>query len=145
MSIKTLKNGPQKLLIIGPNPFISQSSPDHSPELIFHIMKSRDQTSVLLSVENTLWNFPTFKVLVHFEPDNSRKVKIHKRRIDLLEPTYKGLNVKLFTLLVRQLIYEVAETYSAMMDIKLDSLTSHTPANLAKLNGLVDSSISAFR
>jgi len=85
------------------------------------------------------------KVLVHFEPDNSRKVKIHKRRIDLLEPTYKGLNVKLFTLLVRQLIYEVAETYSAMMDIKLDSLTSHTPANLAKLNGLVDSSISAFR
>ena len=32
MSIKTLKNGPQKLLIIGPNPFISQSSPDHSPQ-----------------------------------------------------------------------------------------------------------------
>ena len=35
---------------IGPDPFISQSSPDHSPELIFHKMKSRDQTSVLLSV-----------------------------------------------------------------------------------------------
>jgi hypothetical protein len=32
MSIKTLKNGPQKLLIIGPNPFISQSSPDHRPQ-----------------------------------------------------------------------------------------------------------------
>jgi hypothetical protein len=32
LSIKTLKNGPQKLLIIGPNPFISQSSPDHSPQ-----------------------------------------------------------------------------------------------------------------
>ena len=36
---------------IGPDPFISQSSPDHSPELIFHKMKSRDQTSVLLSVQ----------------------------------------------------------------------------------------------
>ena len=48
--MKTLKNRPQKLLIIGPDPFISQSSPDHSPESIFHIMKSRDQTSVLLSV-----------------------------------------------------------------------------------------------
>ena len=35
------------MLIIGPDPFISQSS----PELIFHIMKSRDQTSVLLSVD----------------------------------------------------------------------------------------------
>ena len=32
LSIKTLKNGPQKLLIIGPDPFISQSSPDHSPQ-----------------------------------------------------------------------------------------------------------------
>ena len=30
--IKTLKNGPQKLLIIGPNPFISHSSPDHNPQ-----------------------------------------------------------------------------------------------------------------
>ena len=25
-------NGPQKLLIIGPDPFISQASPDHSPQ-----------------------------------------------------------------------------------------------------------------
>jgi hypothetical protein len=32
LSIKTLKNGPQKLLIIGPDPFISQPSPDHSPQ-----------------------------------------------------------------------------------------------------------------
>ena len=32
LSIKTLKNGPQKLLIIGLNPFISQSSPNHSPQ-----------------------------------------------------------------------------------------------------------------
>ena len=44
---KKWKNGPQKLLIIGPDPFISQSSPDHIPELIFHIMKSRDQTFVI--------------------------------------------------------------------------------------------------
>ena len=28
---KKWKNGPQKLLIISPDPFISQSSPDHSP------------------------------------------------------------------------------------------------------------------
>ena len=32
MSIKTLKNGPQKLLIIGPDPFISQSSSANSPQ-----------------------------------------------------------------------------------------------------------------
>ena len=28
----TQNNGPQKLLIIGPDPFISHSSPDHSPQ-----------------------------------------------------------------------------------------------------------------
>ena len=32
--VKTLKNWPQKLLIIGPDPFISHSSPDHSPQTI---------------------------------------------------------------------------------------------------------------
>ena len=31
MTPKKWKNGPQKLLIISPDPFISQSSPDHSP------------------------------------------------------------------------------------------------------------------
>ena len=33
-----------------PKHFISQSSPAHSPELIFHIIKCREQASVLLSV-----------------------------------------------------------------------------------------------
>ena len=46
--MKNWKNRQKKLFIIGPNPFIQHSS--HSPQLIFHIMKSRDQTSVLLSV-----------------------------------------------------------------------------------------------
>ena len=55
---KNLKNGPQKLLIIGPDLFFH--SPAHSPELIFHIMKSRDQTSVQLSVEYIHINFVTF-------------------------------------------------------------------------------------
>ena len=31
MTLKKRKNGPQKLLIIGPDPFISRSSSDHSP------------------------------------------------------------------------------------------------------------------
>ena len=41
-----------KKLIIGPTPFFHSPAQTtaHSAELIFHIMKSRDQTSVLLSV-----------------------------------------------------------------------------------------------
>ena len=51
LTMKKWKNGPQKLLIIGPTPFFFTVQPrPHSPELIFHIMKSWDLTSVLLSV-----------------------------------------------------------------------------------------------
>ena len=43
---------PSKVAHTRPRPFYFtvQSSPDHSTELIFHTMKSWDQTSVLLSV-----------------------------------------------------------------------------------------------
>ena len=45
-----MKKQASKLLIIGPDHFFPLSS----PELIFHIMKSWDQTSVLLSVQLAL-------------------------------------------------------------------------------------------
>jgi hypothetical protein len=52
--MKTKKNGPQKLLIIGPNLFFH--SPAHSPELIFHIIDmSQDTSTVSLSVEMGNW------------------------------------------------------------------------------------------
>ena len=87
------------------------------------------------------------KILVYFEKDESRQFKIQKRRIDLLETPAKELNPQLFTLLVRQLWYEMAETYSAMMDIKLDLVkngTSLTPQLTNKINGLVSASINSF-
>ena len=47
------------MLIIGPNPFISLHSPAqttaHNPELIFHIMKSQDQTSVVVHLYLFFW------------------------------------------------------------------------------------------
>ena len=53
----TPKNRPEKLLIIGPTHFFHSPAQTtaHSPKLIFHIMKSRNQTSVLLSVEFLLF------------------------------------------------------------------------------------------
>ena len=47
---KNLKKTPSKAANNQPKPFISQSSPAYSPELIFHIIKCREQASVLLSV-----------------------------------------------------------------------------------------------
>jgi hypothetical protein len=52
LSIKTLKKWPQKLLIIGTNPFISKPSPNHNPQPRIDF-SYRDQTSVLLSVESS--------------------------------------------------------------------------------------------
>ena len=47
---KNLKKTPSKAANNQPKPFISQSSPAYSPELIFHIIKCREQASVLLVV-----------------------------------------------------------------------------------------------
>ena len=45
-----------------PNPFFSQSSPAHSPESIFHIIKCREQAFVLLSVlKSTLYSWSVQK------------------------------------------------------------------------------------
>ena len=52
LPMKFLKNGPQKLFIIGPDPLISQSSPDHSPQprIDFSYYEIWGLESVLLSV-----------------------------------------------------------------------------------------------
>ena len=50
--LKKIQNRPQNLLIIGHVHSPVQTTA-HSPESIFHIIKSRDQTSVLLSVIST--------------------------------------------------------------------------------------------
>jgi hypothetical protein len=51
---KKLKKPPSKVAHNRPKPFISQSSPAHSPELIFHITKFWEQAFVLLSVPQIL-------------------------------------------------------------------------------------------
>ena len=68
MSIKTLKNGPQKLLIIVPDPFISQSNPDHSPQpridfFIFWNLRTRHLFSYLWAdVYSENWMRSNFQV-----------------------------------------------------------------------------------
>ena len=46
--MKTLKNGPQKLLIIGPNLFFHSAAQAtaHSPELVFHIINMSQSVSL---------------------------------------------------------------------------------------------------
>ena len=66
MSIKTLKNWPQKLLIISPNPFISQSSPDHSPQpridFSYYKISGPDICSLICVDQSTARDFTVYLV-----------------------------------------------------------------------------------
>ncbi|XP_068114682.1 KIF-binding protein [Hyperolius riggenbachi] len=88
-----------------------------------------------------------FKVLAFFEEDYERRCKMHKRRIDMLEPLSKELNPQYYLLVCRQLQFELADTYYEMMDLKvaignkLDEMDSHT---IKKINSLAQSAIKYY-
>ncbi|XP_062320006.1 KIF-binding protein [Osmerus eperlanus] len=89
-----------------------------------------------------------FKALAFFEEDLERRCKMHKRRVDLLEPICKELNAQYYLLICRQLQFELAETHYEMMDLKLavanrqDQLDAHT---VKKFNHLCSSSIRYYQ
>uniref|UniRef100_A0A8C1ULZ1 KIF-binding protein n=1 Tax=Cyprinus carpio TaxID=7962 RepID=A0A8C1ULZ1_CYPCA len=89
-----------------------------------------------------------FKVLAFFEQDLERRCKMHKRRVDLLEPICKDLNAQYYLLICRQLQFELAESYYEMMDLKLavadkqDQPDVHT---IKKFNNLCSSSMKYYQ
>ncbi|KAM8876616.1 KIF-binding protein [Synchiropus picturatus] len=60
-----------------------------------------------------------FRALAFFEEDLERRCKMHKRRVDMLEPVCNELNSQYYLMIRRQLMFELAETYNEMMDLKL--------------------------
>ncbi|XP_072236492.1 KIF-binding protein [Leuresthes tenuis] len=92
-----------------------------------------------------------FQALAFFEEDLERRCKMHKRRVDMLEPICNDLNSQYYLLIRRQMMFELAETYNEMMDLKLtlanrqadtESLDSHT---IKKFNHLCSSSAKFFQ
>jgi len=73
---------------------------------------------------------------------------MHKRRIDHLECVLKELNPQYYLSVCRQLWYELGETYSNILDIKLQRLQNTderpTPHSLHKVNHLAEQSIVNF-
>uniref|UniRef100_A0A8C9RZT2 KIF-binding protein n=1 Tax=Scleropages formosus TaxID=113540 RepID=A0A8C9RZT2_SCLFO len=82
------------------------------------------------------------------EKDLERRCKMHKRRVDMLEPICKDLNAQYYLLICRQLQFELAETYYEMMDLKLalankqDELDAHS---IKKFNHLCNASIKYYQ
>ncbi|PNF37182.1 KIF1-binding protein [Cryptotermes secundus] len=89
-----------------------------------------------------------YKYLAFFEEDEKRQSRMHKRRVDHLESVLKELNPQYYLLVCRQLWYELGETYSDILDIKLQRLQMTderpTPHALWKVNHLAQQSISNF-
>ncbi|XP_014916570.1 KIF-binding protein [Poecilia latipinna] len=92
-----------------------------------------------------------FRALAFFEEDLERRCKMHKRRVDMLEPICNDLNSRYYLLIRRQLMFELAETYNEMMDLKLTlanrqadnhSLDGHT---IKKFNHLCSASAKYFQ
>ncbi|GAB1606522.1 KIF1-binding protein homolog [Argonauta hians] len=89
-----------------------------------------------------------YKLLACFETDQTRQCKMQKRRIDLLSKLLEELNIQHYLHVCRQLMYELAETYSNLLDIKVSIFendeSSRTPHSIKKINLLVTQSIEYF-
>lgn len=89
-----------------------------------------------------------YKDLAFFHNDEAQQAKMHKRRIDMLEDVLKELHETYYQSSCRQIWMELGETYSEILDIKLDRLQASderpTPSMLKKINNLTGSSIKNF-
>ncbi|XP_014679687.1 PREDICTED: KIF1-binding protein homolog [Priapulus caudatus] len=89
-----------------------------------------------------------YKLLAFFEPDFERKSKMHKRRVDALCGVLGELNPRHYLLICRQLMYEIAEAYGEMLDIKMAIVEEHqttpSPHAVRKINSLCAECIRNF-
>ncbi len=89
-----------------------------------------------------------FKFLCFFEPSFERQCKMHKRRADLLIALLKELNPQFYLLVCRQLMFEIAEIYSSMLDLKLAIIEEEGVPPVAhavkKINQLAEQSIAKY-
>ena len=89
-----------------------------------------------------------YKYLVFFEQNEDRQAKMHKRRIDILEAVLKQISEKYYQTACREIWMELGETYSEILDIKLERLQASeerpTPQILSKINNLAACAIKYF-
>lgn len=81
-----------------------------------------------------------YAALAFFEADTSRKCKMHKRRLDLLETVCDEISEQFYLTLKRQLLFDCGSILSEMIDLKLDifkvDLKSSTLYQLKYIEGL---------
>lgn len=91
-----------------------------------------------------------YKYVAFFEHDKERKCKMHKRRVDLLSEILCEINPQHYLQICRQLMFETAEAYSEMVDLKIAIMNENTDSvptshAIKKVNHLVTHSIKFFQ
>ncbi|KAL0120126.1 hypothetical protein PUN28_008053 [Cardiocondyla obscurior] len=90
-----------------------------------------------------------YKCLVFYEDNEDRQARMHKRRIDILEEVIEGLCPRYYRAICREIWIELAETYSEILDLKIDRLQASnekpTPQMIAKIERLAKSSIKHYQ
>lgn len=92
-----------------------------------------------------------YKIMVFFEFNPGNQAKMYKRRAKLLEGLLALLSKDHYLVIVREVYYELAMTYSNILDIKCDALNEKmkaqvpSPHALKKVNDLCTKSIKNFQ
>lgn len=90
-----------------------------------------------------------YKYLAFYEEKEDRQAKMHKRRIDILEEVSQGLSPRFYRVICREIWLELAETYSEILDIKIDRLQAlnqkPTDQMTAKIERLARNSIKYYQ
>ena len=110
--MKTLKNGPQKLLIIGPNLFFSQSSPQ--PMIDFSYYKYVPRPICLLIFAVRLWLFFSFGTFDSFLAWSWQKSSVQP--INQSKPVLVKGDNRRFRAYCPKKIYTVPKSLDSVMD-----------------------------
>ncbi|RUS72998.1 hypothetical protein EGW08_019246 [Elysia chlorotica] len=90
-----------------------------------------------------------YKLLAFFEIDMVRQSRMHKRRVDMLTDLLKELNPRHYLLVCRQIMFELAEVYSEMANVKLTLIEMErlrpNPHYTSKINKLIQLSIDNYQ
>lgn len=74
-----------------------------------------------------------YNKMIFFVAELDRKCKLHKRRIDLLEKLCQEISEDHYVTLIRQLLFELGECYSQLLDFKVDYNEKRNPKKIQRL------------
>jgi hypothetical protein len=86
-----------------------------------------------------------YSKLVFFESNIDRKCKMYKRRIDILSSLCQEISEEYYLYLIRQLLFELGECYSTLLDLKFEQKTDlNSLKTKNKISHLIQLGISTF-